>query len=160
MIGTADSKPNETDLFGPSQCLVISNEPGGGEQDTSMDWQRNHVRVSPASSSESIVKAQLSNSFPRANSPTIQAFIEQEVEVANHEIPNIDCVVEFCEEGSGSGATSLSSICSSLEEEEEEYTMDRLREAGPKFLPLTDLLEAILEEDYVDSASEVTHTTQ
>ncbi len=159
MIGTADSKPNETDMFGPSQCLVISNDPGGGEQDTPMDWQRNRVHISPSSSSTSIVKAQLSNSLPRASSPTIQAFIEHEVQAANREELNIDTMTVFCEEGSGSDAGSLSSICSSLEEEEEEYTLDRLRSAGPQFRPLVDLLEAILEEDVIDSASEVTHTT-
>ncbi len=125
-----------------------------------MDWQRNHVRISPASSDASIAKAPLSDSLPRASSPTIQAFIEHEVQAANREVPNIDSMTEFCDEGSGSDAGSLSSICSSGEEEEEPYTLDRLRDAGPRFRPLTDLLEAILEEDCLDSASEVTHTTQ
>ena len=109
----------------------------------------------------SIQKAQLSvTDMPRANSPTIHAFIEDQLEAANKEIMSVDAVIEYHEEGSGSGVGSLSSICSSLETEE--YTLERLKQAGPEFSDLVDLLENVLDdgEDNLNSSSEVAHTAQ
>ena len=66
---------------------------------------------------------------------------------------------EFGEEGGGSDAGSLSSICSSLDEEE--YTIERLRDAGPKFEGMTELLENLLTSErgsVIDSGSEVSPT--
>lgn len=73
----------------------------------------------------------------------------------------MDSPVEYCDEGSGSGVGSLSSICSSLEEKEERYSLERLRAAGPEFQTIAGLLEGVLGEgDYFESGSEATHTTQ
>ena len=166
-ISATDAKQNEVELFGPSQCLVISNDPGGGEEDIHMDRHHDHVhaRVPSASSASmtSIPKAQLTNSateLPRATTPTISAIIQQQVAAADREVLNIDGTMQFHDEGDGSIVGSLSSICSTLEDEQEEYTIDRLREAGPNFQPLVSMLEVILEEENIDSVSEVTNTTQ
>lgn len=163
-MDTEEEKANEMDVFGPSQCLVISNDPGGGEQDTPVDWDHRYtplIRVSPASSHGSIQKHNLELEMPRANSPTIQSFIEDQVEAANKELQEVyslDAVREFGEEGVGSGVSELSSICSDLDLEE--YTMERLRNAGPQFVQIAEMLEDILaEEENIDSGSEATHTT-
>ena len=88
-------------------------------------------------------------------------FLLFQVETANHSEVGADSPVEYCDEGSGSGVSSLSSICSSLEEEEERYSLERLRAGGPEFQTLAGLLEGVLrEEDYFESGSEATHTTQ
>ena len=83
-----------------------------------------------------------------------------QVKTANHSDVGVDSPVEYHDEGSGSGVGSLSSICSSLEEEER-YSLERLRAAGPTFQTIAGLLEGVLrEEDYFESGSEATHTTQ
>lgn len=162
-IGMAETK--EMDLLG-RECLVISNESGGGEQDTTMDWSsvpisRKNLRLAPSSSSDSISKAQVELPISRANSPVIQSFIEEQVEAANRELQDTDSLREFCEEGGASDAGSLSSICSSLDDEE--YTLERLRNAGPQFEVVAELLGKILTSEndiIIDSGSEVARTRQ
>ena len=162
-IGMGETK--EMDLLG-RQCLVISNESGGGEQDTAMDWSsvplsRKNLRLSPASSAASIPKTHVKLPISRANSPIIQSFIEEQVEAANQELQDTDSLREFCEEGGASDAGSLSSICSSLDNEE--YTLERLRNAGPRFEGVAELLGNILTSEndiIIDSGSEVPHTRQ
>ena len=155
------------DLLG-RQCLVISNEPGGGEQDTSMDWSSVHVSRKnfhpfPSSSTATVPKnAQIGSPVDRANSPVIHSFIMEQVESADKNLQSKterESVKEFSEEGGGSDAGSLSSICSSLDEEE--YTIERLRDAGPKFEGMTQQLENLLTSErgsVIDSGSEVSPT--
>lgn len=140
---------------------MISNEPGGGEQDTSMDWE--NLRLSPSSSTATVPKdAQVGSPVDRANSPVIHSFIMEQVESADKALQNTtDSVIEFCEEGGGSDIGSLSSICSSLDDGE--YTIERLRDAGPKFEGMTEVLENLLaseRESVIDSGSEVSPTKQ
>ena len=149
----AVSKEEDMELYGPSQCLVISNEPGGGEADvtaaawSSLEELSRHGSTSPP---PSVINGSTKNSKedlseqPRANSPTIHAFIEKQVEVATIDVRDVDSVREFDEEGSlNSDATSLSSICTTSSK----YTLERLKLAGPEFQQFTHALEDILSQD-------------
>lgn len=151
------------------QCLVISNEAGGGEQDTVMgmdEWSKSLVKdkqkgkeeinSNSSSSNTSITKPPI---LARANSPTISAFIHDKIEAVPKEYRDMDSIYEYKEEGTISHTGSLSSICSSVDSE---YTVEKLRQAGPEFAPFVGLLASVLEEeetiDNDSHGSELAHT--
>ena len=169
-----DERPKlNTNLFGLDgrDCLVISNDPGGGEQDTSMTADRFHeqytslpsrkdsiqVTVSQASSNDSVAMKPLDY---ETTTSKLSAMLTERIDAANEELQDVDSLRDFCEEGSDSENTVLSSICSELDSDEV-YTVERLREAGPEFAIFVGLFENLLEEekDDLDSASsQVAHT--
>ena len=179
----------EQEMFS-RHCLVITNEPGGGEQDTAMTrtrWERRYApqpahqnndeqnqptkerhvkfdlsKTSYNSSMDSIAEPEnisLIAARETTSSPTIQAVLEERVRAANEQYRNLDAIREYEEEGTCSEASSLSDICSGLEDEE--YTVEHLMRAGPQFSQFIGLLESIVEEEdeMNDSGeSEVAHT--
>lgn len=183
------STPSEL-LFATRDCVVISNDAGGGEQDTTMTdekWQRSvpipHKDIpgeSPTTSSSSgnsISKpraaeerkteqqkqmgnhSQNHSPLVRAQSPVISAFIDRRLEALRTEYPNIDSIQVFADEGGCVSRVSLNSFCS-YQPKEEEYTLERLKQAGPEFQKFAGLLEVLAtdEEEGVDLESEVVHT--
>ena len=187
VIGTGSKQPTSSELISPSQCMVISNEAGGGEMESPIDWsdieptKENFLRIDSTATTPIIPRAEIEppsedddletvelESIPdktdaapmlvRANSPTIKAFITEQVKNADEEVTDIDSMRHFKQEEAGSPTGSLSSICSSLDNEH--YTMSQLKSAGPKFREIAELLEGILiDDEYLDSASEATHTS-
>ena len=173
-IASADSRI-EQEMFS-RHGLVITNEPGGGEQDTSMTttrWERRYApapsRTTPNQNQERHVKFDLSKtaynssndsiaepeSVPvvivnpgriTASSPTIQAELEERVRNANEGYRSLDSIREYEEEGQCSEASSLSDICAVLEEGHD-YTVEHLMKAGPQFSQFVGLLESIVEEE-------------
>lgn len=172
-IASADSRI-EQEMFS-RHGLVITNEPGGGEQDTSMTttrWEQRYVQTphrTPNRNQERHVKFDLSKTSynsssdsiaePQnvpvvianpgritASSPTIQAELEERVRSANEDYRNLDTIREYEEEGECSEASSLSDICAGLEEGQE-YTVEHLMKAGPQFSQFVSLLESIIEEE-------------
>ena len=153
------------------QCLVISNEAGGGEQDTVMgmdEWSKSlapdkqrgkEENKSTSSSSNTSITKPAFLSLARANSPTISAFIHDKIEAVPKEYRDMDSICEYKEEGTISHTGSLSSICSSVDSE---YTVERLRQAGPEFAPFVGLLASVLEEEETIGndcqVSELAHT--
>ena len=173
----------------PSQAIVISNEQGGGEADTTtMDWtplnakRTSPTKLSPASSrttttsssrgsilsstshtstgsmskrkkytfqlpvpeKEEVDGAEKEDENIRSNSPVIRAYLEERVNAANDEVLSVDSLRRFQEEGSeNSEVDSLSSALNS--DSEEEYTLERLRAAGPPLSTLTPLLQHVLQ---------------
>ena len=99
----------------------------------------------------------------RATSPVISAFIDQRLEHFNNMHSEYNQVTQFSHEGSGSSpALSLRSRCSYLPEEEP-YTVEDLKNAGPLFAKFQAILEILeLEEENVaeDLESERVHTGQ
>ena len=99
----------------------------------------------------------------RSNSPVIRAYLQERVDTATAEVKteDIDSVREFCEEGSESEHESLSSVISGLSDEEE-YTLDMLRAAGPPLSSLVPILEHVLHEgeSVRDSSSDILYTSQ
>lgn len=197
----------------PSQAIVISNEQGGGEEDTgNMDWtplnakRSSPTKQSPASSrttttcsskgsvlsstshttstgstskgkkfrfqlpvpeKEEVDGAGKEDENIRSNSPVIRAYLEERVNAANDEVLSVDSLRKFCEEGSeNSEVDSLSSAFNS--DSEEEYTLERLRAAGPPLSALTPLLQHVLQNTDASSrdsstASDIfvtSHTSQ
>lgn len=192
LIETAEKFDSQelAELFAPSQAIIISNEQGGGEEDTAtVDWSPLNVKdksttePSPASTRTTSSKvSQVSNASQassesrsrtkkyrfqlpisekgdidaegegeeegegnvRSNSPVIQAYLEDRVTAANDDIMSVDSLHKFCEEGSeDSEVDSLSSDLNS--EDEEEYTLERLRAAGPPLSSLAPLLVHVLQ---------------
>ena len=86
---------------------------------------------------------------PRASTPDIDAFIEQEVNYANNYITSIDSVHVYSDEGLASSTGSLSTLCSSTNGEP--YTIATLRAAGPEFQHIADLLEPVYMTNESDS---------
>lgn len=181
--GGVSASPSDL-ILATRDCVVISNDAGGGEHDTTMTdekWQqsvpipRKEIpKASPSSatsSDESIVKSankespsQLQSSAKqspqiRAQSPVISAFIDQRLESLRSEYPDLDTLKEFAEEGEGNSTTSFDSYCS-YQAKEEAYTLARLRRAGPKFQVFANLLEVLAaEEDKEEDAdSKIAHT--
>lgn len=144
---------NTLDLIN-RQCIVISNEAGGGEQDTKIgmdEWTKvfphkpeteNSSHLS-SSSNTSIAKPSFPSSV-RANSPTISAFIHEKIEAVPKEYREMDSMEEYRDEGTCSHSGSLSSLCSSVDSP---YTVERLKLAGPEFAPFVNLLTSVLEEE-------------
>jgi len=99
----------------------------------------------------------------RATSPVISAFIDQRLEHFNNMYSDYNQVTQFSHEGSGSSpALSLHSHCSYLPEEEA-YTLEDLKKAGPLFAKFQAVLEILeLEEENLaeDLESERVHTGQ
>lgn len=181
--GTVSSSPSEL-ILATRDCVVISNDAGGGEQDTTMTdekWQqsvplprKDIPRPSPSattSSEESITKSSNKDSQSqhhgsakqspqmRAQSPVISAFIDQRLESMRSEYPDLDTVKVFTDEGEGNSKVSLDSYCS-YQAQEEPYTLARLRRAGPKFLVFANLLEVLAAEEDKgeDVESKIVHT--
>ena len=210
LIGAAEKAGSQdlAELFTPSQALVISNEQGGGEEDTAIvDWsplttkRKSITQASPASSRASSKGSQASKGsrasrsshtsrgsrskrrryqvqLPihekeevdgdenvRSNSPVIRAYLQERVDTANEEVKSVDSIREFCEEGSdddSESAESLSSLGSGLSSDEEDYTVERLRAAGPPLSSLAHLLEHVLhsgENSIRDSSSDILQST-
>ena len=215
LVGDTEKMNNQelAELFTPSQAVVISNEQGGGEEDTNhVDWAPLSLtrgptsKPSPASSRSTTTKespasriSHISNSSSsessqkkrkyrfrlpvseketleeeeegegdvRSNSPVIRAYLEERVNIANDEIMSVDSLRKFCDEGSeDSEVDSLSSAYSDLNnnDNEEEYTLERLRAAGPPLSALAPLLEHVLdsggEASARDSSSDILLTSQ
>lgn len=174
-VFTAEDKSVGSPLFTPSQCLVVSNEPGGGEQESPIDWVDTESTIDhflseeSASTSLDIPRAEIeepvsesaSNSLlVRANSPVIRAFIAQQVKAANEEVADIDSVRCFEEDETISPVESLSTICSNADIGH--FSLAQLRSAGPKLREIAELLEGVLtdDDDCFDSTSELTNTAQ
>lgn len=172
------------EVFMPSQAIIISNEQGGGEEDTDdVDWApialksgSSSGKLSPPSStpaasskgspasrasheskistevyqfrlpvSEKEKKDEDDDREVKSNSPIIRSYLEERVNTANDDILSIDSLHKFCEEGSeDSEVDSLSSVVNS-EDEEEEYTLERLTAAGSPLSSLAPLLEHVLQ---------------
>ena len=167
--------------------MVISNDEGGGEQDTTMNnerWEQscklsrketigvpsssgssnNSIQKSPITDTPKVVHTELSVAQPpiaRAKSPVISAFIDQRLEKLRGDYRELDSIKEYVDEGGDSSNTTLDSYCSWMPEEEE-YTIERLRKAGPEFQKFERVLEVLVadEDDMVDSESEIVHTGQ
>lgn len=136
------------------------HEEGGGEADTNFDegpvaevsiHELSSGAGSPISSETNIEKNQVDDPYPRANTPDIDCFIEEHVNLANKDITDIDSIQMYSEEGELSRGGSLSSICASIDNEP--YTYDRLRWAGREFHRLANLLEPVLTEPNTNSSS-------
>lgn len=191
-------------------CVIISNDEGGGEQDTTMtneNWQlscslarkkkKNEASTSSSemtTSSDSTIDKpvitdedqinrslyvggmanangvnqnqlqEVENHSPqvRAQSPVISAFINQRLETLKRDYRNLDTVTKYTEEGDNSPNVSLRSQCSYCPEEEP-YTTQRLKKAGPefaKFCKVLEILETEEENVAMDLESEVVHTGQ
>ena len=91
--------------------------------------------------------------LPRATTPDIDAFIEEKVNKANRELTDYDSLHNFADEGIASSMSSLSTICSSIDDGEP-CTMERLRLVGPEFQKIADLLEPVYAYDSDDTSSE------
>ena len=177
--GNVSASPSEL-ILATRDCVVISNDSGGGEQDTTMTdekWQQSvpiprreaprTSQNSTSSSDESIIKSpqkdsptqQKQSPQGRAKSPIISAFIDQRLESLRHEYPDLDAVKEFAEEGEGNSRVSLDSYCS-YQTQEETYTLARLRRAGPQFQVFANLLEVLVAEEETedDVDSKIAHT--
>ena len=179
-FASADNRM-EQELYS-RHCLVISNDPGGGEQDTAMTRDRWEQRYAPQGDQtrERHVKFDLSKTsynsdgstgepenvpvvdvaaVARTSSPTITAVLEDRLREANEQYRSLDTIQEYEEEGTCSQASSLSDICFDIDREQ--YTMEHLMKAGPQFSQFVGLLESIIEEEEEmnDSGdSEVAHT--
>lgn len=185
------SRPSEL-VLSTRDCVIISNDDGGGEQDTTMTdekWQQSvplprkktadGSTPSTTSSSEvSITKSHDNNNdeavasemqrqhsgtdLVRAQSPVISAFIDQRLESLSKEHPELDTLKEYREEGEEGSKISLESYCS-YQPQDEAYTMERLRRAGPAFQKFAGLLEVLCVderegEDGEDMESKIAHT--
>ena len=199
-----DSTPSEL-VLATRDCVVISNDDGGGEQDTTMTaekWRQsiplsrkatNEDGKQPASSSSSetsdvrkppigddeVIVNQLAtmeagemeeNGIPppsvtpappavRAQSPIISAFIDQRLEQLRQQYRDLDSVQVFAEEGECTSTVSLNSSCS-YQSKGSEYTLERLRKAGPEFQRFAGLLEMLKvdEDEGEDLESRLVHT--
>lgn len=115
----------------------------------------------PSESSRKSVKKQKSAGdtpsppLPRATTPDINTFIEDKVSQANSASEQVDCdsLCHYAEEGTGRSTSSLSTMCSSLDDGEP-CTMERLRLVGPEFQKIADLLEPVYAYDSDDTSSE------
>ena len=84
----------------------------------------------------------------RSNSPVIRAYLQEKINAANADSTSIDSTRKFCDESSESDSASLSSTYSQLSiPEEDNYTMERLKAAGPQLSSLIPLLEHVLDND-------------
>ncbi len=156
------------------QALGVSNEAGGGERDThigiaeisntlftnkhAIEDDEKEQSETQSSTDTSISKPSFSIMQQRA-SPTIGEFIREKIEGIPKEYRDFDSVYEYEEEGNGSITGSLSTICSSIAESE--YTIEKLRAAGPELEPFIDLLADVLEseeEEDLNGGSQQAHT--
>ena len=160
-------------LFGPTGALVISNDPGGGEEDTNMDWLEEEEEEEEEGLTV-VTNAGVGGDEKgeggweggrRPNSPTIHAFLEEKLRELELESPSgLETLHHYTEEGSEPTATSLSSL--SIESVcEKQYSIDRLQWGGSKFAPLVDLVEEVLrkrgeEEEEEEEESGSDHTIQ
>ena len=76
---------------------------------------------------------------PRASTPDIDAFIEDIVNEANSNVHDIDSLKSFKDEGCASSNGSFSTISQASEP----YTIERLRQAGPEFEHIAEVLEPL-----------------
>lgn len=156
------------------QALGVSNEAGGGERDThigideisntlfankhAIDDDEKEYSETQSSTDTSISKPSFSN-LQLTASPTIGEFIREKIESVPKEYRDFDSVHEYEEEGNGSITGSLSTICSSIAESE--YTIEKLKAAGPELEPFLKLLADVLEseeEEDIDGGSQQAHT--
>ncbi|NXF10922.1 CAD15 protein, partial [Smithornis capensis] len=128
--------------------ILNYNEQGGGEEDQdAYDInQLRHPELFSARAKPPVRRdAPLSSGTPLAprrlpNSPSdIEDFINEGLEAADSDpsVPPYDTALIYDYEGSGSVASPLSSIVSSLTDEDQDY--DYLSEWGPRFRRLADL---------------------
>ena len=191
--GMSSSSPSEL-VLATRDCVIISNDAGGGEQDTTMTdekWQQSvplprkktangstssstvsssevssHENNNNNNSSEAVTsemhRQHSGTDLVRAQSPVISAFIGQRLESLSKEHSVLDTMTEYKEEGEGSSKVSLESYCS-YQPQDEAYTMERLRRAGPEFQKFAGLLEVLCVEerdgeDGEDVESKIAHT--
>jgi hypothetical protein len=178
------ASPSEL-ILATRDCVIISNDAGGGEQDTTMTdekWQQSvpvprkeipNALPSPSTSSDESISKPTHKESPsqyrdsarqspqvRAKSPIISAFIDQRLEALRNEYPDLDAVKEYTEEGEGDSRVSLDSYCS-YQDKEEAYTLARLQGAGPKFRIFANVLEVLAAEEdkeEEDIDSKIAHT--
>ena len=99
---------------------------------------------------------------PRATSPVIKAHISDRLESLKQMYRDLDECIKYTDEGTDSPAVSMRSHCS-YKPDEEPYTLQDLKEAGPEFAKFQVVLETLeLEEENVamDLESERVHTGQ
>ncbi len=169
-------------ILSTRDCVIITNDDGGGEEDTNMtdeNWKRScqlprkePLAMSDSSDSSNSINEPLTQEIQnneicppvlaRAKSPVISAFIDKRLEVLRNEYRDIDSIREFEDEGDLSSNITLDSVCSYAPVDEEEYTVERLKKAGPEFHKFVGLLEALTaeEEGDMDMESEIVHTGQ
>ncbi|NXG41646.1 CAD15 protein, partial [Psilopogon haemacephalus] len=128
--------------------ILNYDEQGGGEEDQDaydINQLRHPELFLPRAKPPVRRDAPLSSATPLAprklpNSPSdIKDFINEGLEVADSDpsVPPYDTALIYDYEGSGSVASALSSIISSLTDEDQDY--DYLSEWGPRFRRLADL---------------------
>ncbi|XP_074737313.1 cadherin-15 isoform X3 [Strix uralensis] len=128
--------------------ILNYDEQGGGEEDQDaydINQLRHPELFSPRAKPPVRRDAPLSSATPSAprklpSSPSdIEDFINEGLEVADSDpsVPPYDTALIYDYEGSGSVASPLSSIVSSLTDEDQDY--DYLSEWGPRFRRLADL---------------------
>ncbi|XP_071423580.1 cadherin-15 [Pithys albifrons albifrons] len=128
--------------------ILNYDEQGGGEEDQDaydINQLRHPELFSPRAKPPLRRDAPLSSGTPLAprklpNSPSdIEDFINEGLEAADSDpsVPPYDTALIYDYEGSGSVASPLSSIVSSLTDEDQDY--DYLSEWGPRFRRLADL---------------------
>uniref|UniRef100_A0A663DUF0 Cadherin 15 n=1 Tax=Aquila chrysaetos chrysaetos TaxID=223781 RepID=A0A663DUF0_AQUCH len=128
--------------------ILNYDEQGGGEEDQDaydINQLRHPELFSPRAKPPVRRDAPLSSATPPAprklpNSPSdIEDFINEGLEAADNDpsVPPYDTALIYDYEGSGSVASPLSSIVSSLTDEDQDY--DYLSEWGPRFRRLADL---------------------
>lgn len=96
----------------------------------------------------------------RAQSPIISAFIDDRLEQLRQQYRDLDSVHVFSEEGECASVVSLSSSCS-YESKGSEYTLERLKKAGPEFQKFAGLLEMFKVDEEAegdDVESRLVHT--
>ncbi|XP_068267616.1 cadherin-15 isoform X2 [Nyctibius grandis] len=128
--------------------ILNYDEQGGGEEDQDaydINQLRHPELFSPRAKPPLRRDAPLSSSTPPAprklpSGPSdIEDFINEGLEAADNDpsVPPYDTALIYDYEGSGSVASPLSSIVSSLSDEDQDY--DYLQEWGPRFRRLADL---------------------
>ena len=95
----------------------------------------------------------------RAQSPIISAFIDQRLEDLRQQYPDLDSMKVFADEGDCASNVSISSSCS-YHSKGSEYTLERLKKAGPEFQKFVGLLEMLTvdEDEGDDLESRLVHT--
>ena len=174
-VASADNRM-EQEMFS-RYGLVISNEPGGGEQDTSMTttrWEQRYAPTphrTPNQNQERHVKFDLSKTSYNSSNDSLAGHGPESVPIVianagrtTASSPTIQAELEERVRSANEGYRNLDAIqeyeeegecseASSLSdicaslEEGDEYTVEHLMKAGPQFSQFVGLLESIIEEE-------------